>query len=596
MDVHETPMAQDPEILEQNSDSNSHVATDSNVDETTTKMSREDIIAQLKSLVDLPIEEVRESIDSLKQQFYKTPKVVSAPAEEGEESVEVVDPLDEELKQLLTLFREKRAAYLQAQEDLKNQNLAAKKEILEQIKLISEDSDNINKQYAQFQQLQQSFKEIVNIPAAAVNEMWKSYQMYVENFYDLLKINKELRDYDFKKNLDIKTAICQQTEELDAVEDVVEAFKSLQQLHEEWRATGPVAKELREELWSRFKAASTIINKKHQSHFENIKERETANEQAKTQLCEEIEQIETASLKTFNDWEEKTQAIIELQARWKNIGFASRKANNLLFERFRKSCDIFFEQKAEFYKAIKEELNQNLEKKKALCEKAEALKDSTDWKKTTDQLIALQKEWKTVGPVAKKYSTQIWKRFSVACDYFFEQKGQQTSSQKQVELENLRLKKEVIESVKGVDTELTPAEAIKLVKALMAQWNSIGHVPFKEKDKIYGEYQAALDAHFSRLNMQENKNRLNSFTSSINKMAAKGENGANRLYREREKLAYALEQKKGELATYENNMGFLSISSKSGNSMLKEMERKMQKLREEMDLITQKINTLDHTL
>lgn len=567
------------------------------------KLSREEIVARVKELVDQPVESVKDEIDSLKQNYYKLRKneVEEARRKFEEETGDTSgftpepDECEETLKGLLNVFKEKKAKLLEQQEKVKEENLLRKKSILEEIKKITEDSDNINKHYNDFQQLQQAFKEITDVPASAVNELWKNYQLYVEHFYDLLKINKELRDYDFKKNLDLKLAICESAEALAKNDDVVAAFKSLQTLHDEWRAIGPVAKELREDLWNRFKAASTVINKAHQQHFEILKADEQKNEAAKIAICEEIEAIDMTALKSFSAWDEKTKDIIALQERWKGIGFASRKVNNALFERFRKTCDEFFKQKAEYFKRVKDEMSLNLEKKKALCEKAEALKDSTDWKNTTDQMIAIQKEWKTIGPVAKKYSDAVWTRFIAACDYFFEQKNKQTASVRQVEQENLLLKKAVIEKLNALDEAMAPSEAVALVKTLMAEWNQIGHVPFKEKDKIYKSYQAALDKHFKRLNMNETKNRLNSFTSAVQQMAS-SDQAQNKLYRERERLMRSYEHVKAELQTYENNMGFLNISSKSGGGMLKEMERKMQKLKDEMQLIAQKIELIDENL
>lgn len=568
------------------------------------KLSRQEIVDQIKSLVQRPVDEVKDEIDSLKQNYYKLRKAeIEAARKQFEENKDVedevfipeADELEEILKSLLNTFKEKKAAFAEEQERIKEINLVRKKEILDEIKALTEDSDNINKRYNDFQQLQQSFKEITNIPASAVNDLWKSYQLYVERFYDLLKINKELRDYDFKKNLDQKTALCEAAEALSENEDIIGAFKSLQALHEEWKGIGPVAKELRDELWNRFKAASSVINKRHQQHFESLKEGEQKNEEAKTALCVEIESINTDDLKSFNAWDEKTKEIIALQEQWKTIGFASRKVNNQLFERFRKSCDEFFRKKAEYFKAVKDEMARNLEKKKALCEKAEALKESTEWKSTTDTLIAIQKEWKTIGPVAKKYSDAVWKRFISACDYFFEQKAKQTSSQRQVELENLNQKKEIIAKLNAIDENMETAEATARVRELMAEWNKIGFVPFKEKDKIYKEYQSVLDKHFTRLNMQENKNRLMSYTSTVQQLAS-SDQAQNKLYREREKLMHNYERLKAELQTYENNMGFLNISSKSGNSMLKEMERKMQQLKDQMQLIIQKIELIDENL
>ena len=568
------------------------------------KLTRQEIVDQIKSLVQRPVDEVKDEIDSLKQSYYKLRKAeIEAARKQFEENKDVedevftpeADELEEILKSLLNTFKEKKAAFAEEQERIKEVNLVRKKEILDEIKALTEDSDNINKRYNDFQQLQQSFKEITNIPASAVNDLWKSYQLYVERFYDLLKINKELRDYDFKKNFDQKIALCEAAEALSENEDIIGAFKSLQALHEEWKGIGPVAKELRDELWNRFKAASSVINKRHQQHFESLKEGEQKNEEAKTALCVEIESINTDDLKSFNAWDEKTKEIIALQEQWKTIGFASRKVNNQLFERFRKSCDEFFRKKAEYFKAVKDEMARNLEKKKALCEKAEALKESTEWKSTTDTLIAIQKEWKTIGPVAKKYSDAVWKRFISACDYFFEQKAKQTSSQRQVELENLNQKKEIIAKLNAIDENMETAEATARVRELMAEWNKIGFVPFKEKDKIYKEYQSVLDKHFTRLNMQENRNRLMSYTSTVQQLAS-SDQAQNKLYREREKLVHNYERLKAELHTYENNMGFLNISSKSGNSMLKEMERKMQQLKDQMQLIIQKIELIDENL
>lgn len=568
------------------------------------KLTRQEIVDQIKSLVQRPVDEVKDEIDSLKQSYYKLRKAeIEAARKQFEENKDVedevftpeADELEEILKSLLNTFKEKKAAFAEEQERIKEVNLVRKKEILDEIKALTEDSDNINKRYNDFQQLQQSFKEITNIPASAVNDLWKSYQLYVERFYDLLKINKELRDYDFKKNLDQKIALCEAAEALSENEDIIGAFKSLQALHEEWKGIGPVAKELRDELWNRFKAASSVINKRHQQHFESLKEGEQKNEEAKTALCVEIESINTDDLKSFNAWDEKTKEIIALQEQWKTIGFASRKVNNQLFERFRKSCDEFFRKKAEYFKAVKDEMARNLEKKKALCEKAEALKESTEWKSTTDTLIAIQKEWKTIGPVAKKYSDAVWKRFISACDYFFEQKAKQTSSQRQVELENLNQKKEIIAKLNAIDENMETAEATARVRELMAEWNKIGFVPFKEKDKIYKEYQSVLDKHFTWLNMQENRNRLMSYTSTVQQLAS-SDQAQNKLYREREKLVHNYERLKAELHTYENNMGFLNISSKSGNSMLKEMERKMQQLKDQMQLIIQKIELIDENL
>lgn len=565
------------------------------------KLSREEIVETLKKLVEGPVEEVKEEVDELKQAYYKQKKLEIEEAKSAfvaagnpeSDFVPAPDELEETLKSLLFVFREKKAEYTASLEKQKEENLARKQQILDEMKAITADSDNINKQYTRFQELQQAFKEPCELPSSAVSGLWKSFQACVENFYDLLKINKELRDYDFKKNLEQKTALCEAAEGLLTNDDVVSAFKQLQLLHDEWRVIGPVAKELREELWNRFKDASTEVNKRYQSFFEARKEVERKNEEAKTALCEEIEAIDMNALTSFAQWDEATKHVLDLQSRWKTLGFASRKMNNVLFERFRKTCDEFFARKAEYFKAVKERMAANLEKKKALCEKAEALKDSTDWKATTDIYVALQKEWKTIGPVAKKHSDAIWKRFVSACDYFFAQKNSQLASTRQAEQENLEKKREIIARLKAIDESVEPDEAIKTVRELMAQWNTIGYVPFKEKDKIYKEYQAQLDILFARLNMNETRNRLSNFSATVQQMA---DGNHDKLYRERERLLRMYDQKKAELQTYENNVGFLNISSKKSSGLLKEMERKMQKIREEMQLIEQKVQLIDKNL
>lgn len=565
------------------------------------KRSREEIVDLLKKLVEGPVEEVKDEIDELKQAYYKQKKAEIEEAKNAfvatgnpeADFVPAPDEQEETLKSLLAVFREKKAQYTASLEKQREANLERKQQILEEMKSITEDSDNINKQYTRFQELQQAFKEPCELPSAAVSGLWKKFQSCVENFYDLLKINKELRDYDFKKNLEQKTALCEAAEALLANDDVVAAFKQLQLLHDEWRGIGPVAKELREELWARFKDASTEVNKRYQNFFEARKEAERKNEEAKIAICEEIEAIDVASLSSFAQWEEATKHIFELQSRWKTLGFASRKTNNLLFERFRKSCDEFFAKKAEYFKSVKEKMAANLEKKKALCEKAEALKDSTDWKATTDIFIALQKEWKTIGPVAKKHSDAVWKRFVTACDYFFAQKNSQLASARQAELDNLAKKQEVIARLKAIDDSVDDEAAVKTVRELMAQWNTIGYVPFKEKDKIYKEYQSLLDHLFTRLNMNEHRNRLSNFSATVQQMA---DTNLEKLYRERDRLLRMYDQRKAELQTYENNVGFLNISSKKSSGLLKEMERKMQKIREDMQLIEQKVQLIDKNL
>ena len=566
--------------------------------------SREQIIERIKALLEMPVEEVKDEIDALKQLYYKQRKNEIEEAhrkydektdgEIGEFQIPF-DSLEDTLKGLLNVFKEKKAAYIEAIEKEKEENLARKHAILDEIKGYLQDPDNIGKYYNDFKERQQAFKEIVNVPASAVSELWKNFQTYSENFYDLLKIHKELRDYDFKKNLEQKISLCEQAEALAENTDILDAFKTLQSLHEEWRGIGPVAKEMREEIWNRFKEASTVINKRHQQYFETIKATEQANEQSKIALCEEIEAIDLSSLQSFSAWDEMTKKVLDMQERWKAVGFASRKVNAQLFERFRKSCDLFFSRKADYYKSVKDTMSVNLEKKRALCEQAEALKESTDWRAVSDKLTQLQKEWRTIGAVPRKYSDTVWKRFTEACDYFFERKKQEFASKRSEEQDNLSAKQAVIEKLNAIDETLDKNEGLVQVRALMAEWAAIGHVPFKEKDKLRKQYQTALDSHFKRWNMKETRNRLDAFSNTVEELAS-SDQAQNKLYRERERLMRAYEGLKNNLQTYQNNMGFLNVSSKSGNKMIEDLERKIEKLKDDMQLIAQKIGLIDEKL
>lgn len=567
------------------------------------KLSKEEILEKLTGLVDAAAETARNEVESLKQAFYKIHRAEVEESkktflEDGGEEKDFVAPEDEaenKLKELLAVYKEKRAAILAEEDRVKAANYALKLQLIDQLKVLTESQDDFNKLYNDFKDIQQRWKEIKLVPQEHANELWKNYQTYSERFYDIIKINNQFRDYDFKKNLELKTALCETVEKLQTEPDVVSAFHQLQKLHQQWREIGPVAKELREELWARFKAASTVINKRHQEHFESLKSKEQENLIAKTAICEEIEGINFEALKTFKDWEEKNKEVIALQEKWKTIGFAPKKSNVKIFERFRAACDVYFNKKSTFYKGIKEEMEKNLELKKALCEKAEALKDSTEWKSTTEKMIALQKEWKTIGSVARKHSDIVWKRFISACDYFFEQKNKNVSSQKSVEQTNLAAKKALIEKINKLDEALGADDALAELKGLMAEWNTIGHVPFKEKDKIYKEYHEAVDNQFDRLKVDQTDRKMQSFRSNLNDMTS-GEHGKGKLYGEREKLMRMYDRMKNELQTYENNIGFLSISSKGGGGLVKEMERKIEKLKDEMALIIRKIDAIDENL
>ena len=569
---------------------------------TTGKLSKEEILEKLTGLVGAAADATRNEVEALKQAYYKihrseVDELKKAFLTAGGEEKDFVAPEDEtesKIKELLNVYKEKRAAILAEEERVKAANYALKLQLIDQLKALTESQEDFNKLYNDFKDIQQRWKEVKAVPQEHVSELWKNYQTYSEMFYDIIKINNQFRDYDFKKNLEMKTALCETVEKLQTEPDVISAFHQLQKLHQQWREIGPVAKELREDLWSRFKAASTIINKRHQEHFEGLKAKEQENLEAKTAICEQIENIDFPALKSFKDWEEKNKEVIALQDKWKTIGFAPKKSNVKIFERFRAACDVYFNRKSEFYKNIKDEMEKNLALKKALCEKAEALKDSTDWKSTTEKMIALQKEWKTIGSVARKHSDTVWKRFITACDYFFEQKNKNVSSQKSVEQTNLAAKKALIEKINTID-EADHDEALATLKGYMAELNAIGHVPFKEKDKIYKEYHEAVDKQFDRLKVDQNDRKMQTFRNSLSDMS-NGERGKGKLYGEREKLMRMYERMKNELQTYENNIGFLSISSKGGGGLLKEMERKIDKLKDEMALIIKKIDAIDENL
>ncbi|EKA87195.1 DUF349 domain-containing protein [Bacteroides fragilis] len=562
---------------------------------------KEEVLLRLKEVAQDAENANKQELDGLKQTFYKIHNAEIEAAKKtfvengGAEEEFIAQPssVEEEFKSLMAAIKEKRSALAAEIEKQKEENLQVKLSIIEELKELVKSPDDANKSYNEFKKLQQQWNEVKLVPQAKVNELWKNYQLYVEKFYDILKLNNEFREYDFKKNLEIKTHLCEAAEKLADEQDVVSAFHQLQKLHQEFRDTGPVAKELRDEIWNRFKAASTAVNRRHQQHFEALKETEQHNLDQKTVICEIVEAIEFDQLKTFAAWETKTQEVIALQNKWKTIGFAPQKMNVKIFERFRKACDEFFKKKGEFFKLLKEGMNANLEKKKALCEKAESLKDSTEWKETAEILTKLQKEWKTIGPVSKKYSDAVWKRFITACDYFFEQKGKATSSQRSVEQENLEKKKAIIARLTAIDETTDADEASKEVRELMKEWNGIGHVPFKEKDRLYKQYHGLIDQLFDRFNISASNKKLSNFKSSIGNIQS---GGSQSLYREREKLVRTYENMKNELQTYENNLGFLTTSSKKGNSLLTEINRKVEKLKSDLELVLQKIKVIDESI
>lgn len=517
-------------------------------------------------------------------------------AEAGNDAEGFVEPADDEtdaeIKRIFNNLRERKAAHAAAQEAQRQTNLERKNAIIAEIIALAEDTDNVNRTFPRYRELQDEFNACGDVPATEETGLWKRFQDARERYSDNLKINKELRDYDFKKNLDSKMLLLSEAEGLTAEEDVIVAYRRLQELHNKWRQIGPVAKEIREEIWEKFKNFSAEVNKRYQAYFEARKAREAENEAGKTALCERVEAVDLEKLKTFAAWDEATKDVIGAQTEWKTLGFASRKLNNRLFARFRAACDKFFAAKSEFFKSTRDELSRNLAAKVALCERAEALKDSTDWRKTGDEFVALQKEWKSIGTVAKKHSDAVWQRFLAACDYFFEQKKKATSGVRQTENANLKAKRDVIARLGEITAETPREEAIERLKTLQAEWKSIGHVPFREKDKVYEAYRDKLNELRDSLELREHRERMNRFETAV----AEIEGDNNKLYRERERLLRIAEAKRNELRTYENNLGFLSAKSKSGDSMLRDFQRKIERLKSDIEQIDEKVRLIDSKL
>lgn len=562
-----------------------------------TYSSKKEIIERLKAIVDSNETPEKTEVEHLKTVFYKLHFVEreaqqKAYLENGgdPEKYQVLPDEDEEIfKAEMTIIKEKRQKAFLALEEEKQQNLKKKEAIIEQIKAMATTPEEANKNFDQFKKLQHEWKEIKMVPAEKANELWRNYQLYVEQFYDLLNLNREAREYDFKKNLEKKTKLCEAAEKLAEETDVISAFHQLQELHQEYRETGPVAKELREQIWARFKAASTVINKRHQQHFETLRTREEENLTKKTALCEKAEELAKQENKSSADWEKRTKEIIAIQQEWKTIGFAPQKMNVKIFERFRAACDDFFGRKGEFFKQLKEQFAENTEKKKALVEKAQALSESTDWKATSDKLIALQKEWKTIGMVPKKIGDQLWNDFLAACNRFFEARNAVHADSRNEEHENLDKKRDIISQLKEL-VEQTGENLQEKVQKLTEQYNKVGHVPYKEKDKLYKDYHEVLDKIYKDLHISAARKRVDNFRNNLKKVA---DRGIDALDNERGRLLRRFEQLKQEINTYENNLGFLNISSKKGNSLIDEMNRRIQKLKDDMDEVKQKIKAID---
>ena len=591
--VEEEPAAEEPQEEEP-------AAEEEPSEETASKKvyaTKKEVIERIKELAHGDESPTKEEVDLLKTTFYKLHFAEREAAQKAyleaggdPEKYTILPDEDEEVfKAEMGVVKEKRAKMFLEQEAEKQENLKKKLDIIEKIKGMVTSPEEANKNYQEFKKLQQEWKEIRLVPAEKANELWRNYQLYVEQFYDLLKLNSEAREYDFKKNLEIKNRLCEAAEKLADEPDVISAFHQLQKLHQEYRETGPVAKDLREEIWTRFKAASTVINKKHQQHFDNLRSKEEENLARKTELCEKVEAIAKEENKGAGDWERHTKQIIDLQAEWKTIGFAPQKMNVKIFERFRAACDDFFGRKAEFFKDMKAKFAENADKKRALIEQAKALQDSTEWKSTSDKLIALQKEWKTIGMVPKRLGDQLWNEFLTACNKFFEARNAANQGTRTAERDNLQKKRDIIAQLKALAEE-AGEDLQEKVQQLVDDYQGIGHVPFKEKDKIYKEYHEVLDKLYKDLNISTARRRLDNFKSNIKNMA---ERGGDVLDNERARLMRRYEGLKQEIQTYENNLGFLNASSKKGNSLIDEMNRKVQKLKDDCELVRQKIKAID---
>lgn len=576
---------------------NEAMPTEAKQNEKAEPTTKAEVIEALKDIVYNGGDVERATLEHLKMLYYRihNAEVVAARDKfvgdggNAEDFIPAPDADEENFKAQLALIREMRSKAAEELEKEKQDNLQRKLEIIDRIKELAATAEEADKGFEEVKKLQAEWKEIKTVPAERATELWKNYQLYTEQFYDQLHLNHEMRAYDFKKNLEIKTHLCEAAEKLAEVEDVISAFHQLQKLHQEFREAGPVAKELRDEIWKRFKDASTVINKRHQDHFEGLKAREEENLQKKTALCEKVEQLQLNDLKTYAQWDEMSKQIIELQAEWKTIGFTPRKVNNEIFDRFRAACDRFFQAKTAYFKANREKLSANLAAKNALIEKAEALKDSTDWGATTNKFVELQKEWKTIGPVAHKISDTIWKRFNDACNYFFDKKNEANKGQRKEEEANLELKKAVIAEIEKLAAE--PGDnLLQSIRELQAKWNEIGHVPFSKKEKMYRRYRELCDKVYDTLHATAGKRRMDNFKRNV------AEKGGNELTRERNRLQNVLDAKKQDIQNYETNLTFFRSSSKKGNSIVADIEKKIERLKDDLKEITEKLKTVNEQI
>lgn len=575
----------------------------SNENNTPTLNNKEDVIKRLQNLLSNADKTNKQELDSLQllyqkfslQELSKQRDIFVADGGSEEDFKPALDPLDEELKQLVDAVKHKRQEILKKDEEIRQQNLARKQAIIEELKTIIDNPDEANSFYQKVKELQDSWNQIKAIPQSEAKNLWNTYYLYIEQFYDLVKLNNEFRAYDFKKNLERKEELCQLAEGLGEEEDIISAFHQLQRFHQQWKEVGPVSSELREPIWNRFKTASTIVNKRHQDYFDNLKKEEEDNLAKKSAICEKIEGINYDELTDGSKWEELTQSVLNLQEEWKTIGFTPKKMNATIFNRYRKACDLFFEKKAEFFKEKKEDIEKSIVEKVELCKIAESLKESTDWKNTSEQLISLQERWKKTRPVYRKQSEELWKRFSEACDYFFDRRNKEFEGKRQEEVTNLEKKNNVIQSLKAlIEGDKAANEVDSEVKDLIKEWNGIGHVPFKQKDAVYKSYKNLINKHFDKLNAGLDKRKMNNFKENITSIKEEGNPGDIR--REKERLNRTITRMRTELKTYENNLGFLSLSSKKGNVLLDDLKNKMEKLRKDIQLMEDKIEFIENQI
>ncbi|MDR2652978.1 MAG: DUF349 domain-containing protein [Prevotellaceae bacterium] len=567
-------------------------------------MNKAELVTAFRTILETqPVEKIRKDIDAIKTSFYKILRQEQDAykqeyLDKGNDIESYIAPIDKdeiEFKSLFNSYKNKRSAYLKNLENNKEDNYKIKLKLIDELKVLIDKKENINRTFQEFKELQRKWHETGPIPQAYMKDLWDTYNHHVENFYDYLKINKELRDMDFKKNLEAKIQLCEKTEELLLEPSVVNAFRKLQKYHEQWREIGPVANELKEQIWERFKEATSKINKKHQEYFEQQKETHEQNLKAKIILCEKIEELLATENKTNKEWNKSSKALVEMQKAWKSIGFASKKDNVKIYLRFRKACDEFFNRKRKFYGEFKKSMEENLRLKLNLCEQAEALSKSTDWKQTTEQFVKLQNEWREIGIVPRKVSASTWKRFRTACDTFFHNRNSVQREQDSRFYENLKAKEAIISEIKGYEANENVVRNLDAIKEFQRRWAAIGYVPIKEKSRVQTEYRNALDNLFKVLNISDKDRKIVKFKTRLESAQTAGKGQIKTLRNERDKLLGQIRQIEADIALWENNIGFFA-KSKNADTVVSEVKRKIERGKEEVIILEEKIKLLDQTI